>query len=124
MTLVEEILRAFLLSLGVSELLLNCSYLVKRNGLTLARKQHGELPPNLPHRNIKIKVIVMASFGLLFALVSLNSYFLHAYVKTLMVISLFLFMVYGISEALYYKYWKTTGFAIVTVIAFLIYFVV
>jgi hypothetical protein len=122
MTLVEEILRAFLVTLGVSELLLNCSYLVKRNGLSLARKQHGELPPNLPDFKIRVKVIMMLFFGFLFTIISLSSYFLHAYVKTPIVISLFLFMFYGVIEAFYYRYWKTTGFAIVTVIAFLIYF--
>ncbi|SFG83720.1 hypothetical protein [Sporolactobacillus nakayamae] len=104
MTLAEEILRAFLLVLGLTELSLNGSYLVKRNGLTLARKQHGELPPHLPDRNIRVKVVVMGAFGLVFAIVSLSSYFLHTYVKAPIVISMFLFMIYGIGEALYYKY--------------------
>jgi hypothetical protein len=122
MTLVEEILRAFLVTLGVSELLLNGSYLVKRNGLSLARKQHGELPPNLPDYKMRVKVIMMLFFGFLFTIASLSSYFLHAYVKTPIVISMFLFMIYGVIEAFYYRYWKTTGFALVTVIAFLIYF--
>ncbi|MET1247753.1 hypothetical protein ABWW58_03075 [Sporolactobacillus sp. STCC-11] len=103
---------------------LNGSYLVKRNGLSLARKQHGELPSYLPDRNIRVKVVVMGAFGLVFAIVSLSLYFFHTYVKLPIVISMFLFMIYGIGEAFYYKYWKTTGFAIVTVLAFLIYLLI
>lgn len=123
MTWIEEILRAFLLTFGVYEVISNSTYLLKVNGLDLARRQHGELPEHLPDYNIKLKVIIMLSFGLILSIVSLSSYFVHSYLKIPTILVLFLFMIYGIIEALYYKYWKTMGFAVVTVIFFLIFLI-
>ena len=52
MTWGQEIFRALLLTFGVTEIITNMSYLTRKNGLDLARKQHGELPPRLPSVNL------------------------------------------------------------------------
>lgn len=116
MTWGQEILRALLLTLGVTEIITNLLYLTKENGLELARKQHGELPGNLPNKKIKIKVICMLISGIALFASSFICYILHTYLHNLIMMTLILFSLYGIVEALYYRYWKTTGFALVTII--------
>lgn len=116
MTWGQTIFRALLLALGVSEIITNLTYLLKNNGLELARKQHGELPQNISNKKIKIKVICMLSFGFILFLSSLLCYILHTYLHDIILIALVLFSLYGIIEATYYKYWKTFGFALLTVI--------
>ena len=116
MTWKEEILRALLLAFGFYEMITNLTYLIKKDGLKLARKQHQELPKNASEKNIFIKVICMLSFGALFFMVSLFAYMMHTYLSMATLISLILFSVYAISEAVYYKYLNTMGFAAVTLI--------
>lgn len=115
MTWGQEILRAFLLAFGCIEILTNLTYLRKANGLKLARKQHGELPPNLPDKNIRIKVSLMLAFGVIFFGAALISYISHNYIKEIIVAGSVLFAADGIIEAICYKYWKTVGFSIVTI---------
>ncbi len=112
----QEILRAFFLAFGMMHILTNGSYLLREGGLETARKQHGELPKNLDNRKIKIKVMAMLITGILFFGSALISYLFHDYMRNLFVISASLFAVYAIIEALYYKYWKTYGFAFVSVV--------
>lgn len=116
MTWGQEIFRAFLLALGTMEIITNTTYLIKSNGLTLARKQHGELPPNLTNKKIKLKVLCMLFFGIALFTVSLLTYLLHKYLPGIILITTLLLSLYGISEALYYRYWKTFGFAAVTIL--------
>ncbi len=116
MTWGQEIFRAFLLALGTIEIITNASYLIKSDGLALARKQHGELPPNLSNKKIKRKVICMFSFGIAFFIVSLFTYVLRKYLPGIIFVTTLLFSLYGITEALYYRYWKTFGFAFVTIL--------
>lgn len=89
---------------------------MKPKGLDLARNQHGELPPKLPCKNIKLKVICMLISGIIFFLTALSSYIIHKYIPIIFLIPSILFCLYGIVEALYYRYWKTFGFASVTII--------
>jgi hypothetical protein len=116
MTLGQEILRAFLLTFGMTEIITNITYLTKENGLNLARKQHGELPQNISYKKIRLKVICMLSFGIVFFAVSLSTYILYKYFQNIILIISILFSIYGIIEALYYRYWKTFGFAFVTIL--------
>lgn len=118
MTWGQEILRALLLTLGATEIITNSIYLAKANGIELARKQHGELPPNLADKNIRIKVLCMLVSGIALFGSSLASFILHQYLHNAILISTLLFSIYGIIEALYYKYWKTIGFAILTILLF------
>lgn len=119
MTWIQEILRALLLSIGVFESITNLSFLSRENGLTFARKQHTELPKDISEKNIKIKVVLMLLFGIAFTLISVISYVMHGYLKYVTIGILALFAIYGISEAAYYKYWKTMGFASVTILLLL-----
>ena len=116
MTWGQEIFRVLLLNFGMFEIITNMSYLIKENGLDSARKQHGELPPQLPLAKIKVKVIFMLLFGVLFFITSLLTYILHKYIGFVLFMPSILFSFYGITEALYYKYWKTFGFAFVTIL--------
>lgn len=119
----HEIVRALLLALGTIEIITNTHHLLKKNGLQSARKQHGELPPNTSDRQIRTKVICMLSFGVIFFVASLLSYILHTYLQSVIFVSLSLFIIYGITEALYYRFWKTFGFASVTIVLFCIQFI-
>ena len=116
MTWGQEILRALLLAVGFTEITTNLLYLTRINGLELARKQHGELPKSITDKNIKIKVICMLTFGIVFFASSLLCFILHKYLYNIILVPLILFSIYGIIEALYYRYWKTTGFACVTIL--------
>lgn len=116
MTWGQEIFRAILLTFGFTEIITNSSYLIKQNGLSLARKQHGELPPKISNNKIRLKVICMLFFGIIFFVTSLSSYILRKYIPMTILVPSILFCLYGIIEALYYKYWKTFGFAFVTIL--------
>ncbi|ERK30211.1 hypothetical protein [Clostridium intestinale] len=121
MTWKEEIFRAFLLAFGSLQIITNLSYLLKNEGIELARRQHQELPSDTSNTKMKIKVICMFLVGVMFFAVSLISYLLHDFYEEAIFTSLIIFSIYALVEALYYKYWKTTGFAIVTLILLLIY---
>lgn len=116
MTWPQEILRALLLTFGITEIITNVSYLAKENGLDLSRKQHGELPAKISSKKIKVKVVCMLLFGIIFFISSFSTYILHKYISTIILIPSILFCIYGIIEALYYRYWKTTGFAFLTIL--------
>ena len=116
MTWGQEIFRALLLTFGVTEIITNMSYLTRKNGLDLARKQHGELPPRLPSVKIKLKVKFMLLFGIIFFVAALSSFILHKYIAAVILVPSILFCLYAIIEALYYRYWKTFGFAFVTIL--------
>lgn len=121
MTWKEEIFRAFLLAFGSLQIITNLRYLTKNDGVELARRQHQELPSDTSRTKMKIKVICMFLVGIMFFTVSLISYIFHSFYDTAIFISLVIFSIYALLEALYYKYWKTTGFAIVTLVLLIIY---
>jgi len=110
----QEIFRAFLLAFGAGQVIANLTYLIKKDGINSARLQHQELPINVSDKNMRIKVICMFLVGIMFSIVSLSSYISHSYSNQIMLGSLIIFSIYAMGEALYYKYWKTTGFAIVS----------
>lgn len=114
----EEILRALFLVLGSFEVITSLTYLIRKGGLNHARKQHSELPQNLPDNKIKIKVICMLISGMALFIVALVSYLLHSYISEAFVCTAGLFAIYGAVEAFYYRYWKTFGFWFVTLILF------
>ena len=116
MTWGQEILRALLLTFGAAEIITNFTYLTRKNGLVLARKQHGELPYNISNKKLKIKVICMLLSGIALFGSSLLCYILHKYLHNIILMTTILFSLYGLIEAFYYRYWKTTGFAFVTIL--------
>lgn len=116
MTWKQEIFRALLLAFGTGQIIANVTYLIKKNGIDLARNQHQELPEGVSDKRMKIKVICMLIAGIMFFIVASISYILHSYFNTIIFGSLIIFSIYAVAEALCYKYWKTFGFAIVSLI--------
>jgi hypothetical protein len=116
MTWGQEILKAFFLTLGATEIISNLIYLTRKNGLELARKQHGEVPSNISDKEIKIKVICMLLSGIALFGSSLFCYIFHKYLHNIILTASTLFFIYAIIEAFYYKYWKTFGFTFLTII--------
>ena len=117
----NEIFRAFFLTFGVTQLILNASYLIKIDGMESARKQHKELPKCVTDRQMQVKVMFMLVFGTAFFVTGLNSYFLKDVYDINFIVPLILFSVYAIAEAFYYKYWKTYGEAALTIILVIIF---
>lgn len=116
MTWKQEIFRALFLAFGTGEIIANLNYLIKKNGIDLARRQHQELPANASDKQMRIKVICMLSAGIMFFIESLISYITRSYSGVIIIGSLIAVAIYACVEALYYKYWKTAGFAIVSMI--------
>lgn len=119
-----EIYRAFFVAFGFTELCCNLMYLLKEKGLESARKQHRELPPEIPDSNIRIKTILMLFWGVIFLLVGLSAYILHQPLQNLFITCISVFAVYACIEAMYYRYRNTTGFAIISIILLIVYIVV
>lgn len=123
MSTLQEIIRALILTFGTTELITNGRYLVNDNGLYLARKQHGELPKDISDNKIRIKVICMLISGCAFFIVGLLCFLLHSYLGNAIRVVTTLFSLYAIVEASYYRYWKTAGFAAVTVVLLILSYV-
>lgn len=112
----QNILRIILLVFGVVQIVTNLLYIIKKNGIGLARKQHTELPKGISDRKMKVKVVCMLIFGVLFCLASVTAFIpAPAYLFSMLLI-LVLFSLYSFIEALCYKYWKVFGFAAATIV--------
>lgn len=116
----KEIYRAFFVALGSMEVLTNLRFLLKNNGIQLARKQHQEIPAGVSTKQMRMKVLMMFSFGAAFLIIGLYSYFSRTFPLPMYLVSLGLFSMYAISEAIYYKYLKTMGFALISILIFLL----
>lgn len=116
-----EIYRAFFVAFGAMEVFTNLCYLTKKDGLQLARKQHQELPKSITEHQIRLKVILMFLFGLTFLINGLFSYYTHTVNTISFKINLILFSLYAFTESMYYKYWKTIGFFIVSMILLILF---
>ena len=111
-----EIYRAFFVAFGMFEIISNLTFLSKKDGMNLARKQHQEIPKEVTKKQLKTKVMFMFIFGLLFFLIGMSSYILRNVNQTYYLLALILFATYAVGEALYYKYWKTFGFLTVSIL--------
>lgn len=116
-----EIFRLILFIFGIIEILTNGFYLVHKNGLIFARKQHGELPPDISIHKLRIKVICVFITGVAFFLVTGLSFLLNITLMIPLLIVMVAFVLYGLTEALYYRYWKTFGFATLTIVILITY---
>lgn len=114
-----EIYRSFFLAFGVFQVIANLNYLYLKNGIKLARKQHQEIPKAVTDKQMKTKVTLMFSFGIVFLFNGVFSFATHNLNQTYYEITLILFAVYALVEALYYKYWKTFGFSIISILLLL-----
>lgn len=118
-----EIFRAFFTAFGAFETISNASYLLLNNGMKLAKKQHGELPLNVTKKQLKIKVICMLTFGILFLAAGLSSYITHSFKYLVSLLILILFAVYASIEACYYKYWHTIGFSCLAIFVLILFLI-
>lgn len=124
MTWKEELFRAFFVAFGATEVFTNLKYILSADGIAMARKQHQELPPSTSDKGMRIKTFLMFSWGIVFLLAGLLSYFLHQPLNSIFFISLLVFAVYACIEAFVYKFSHTVGFAIISLVLFFIYFLV
>lgn len=116
MTWKSEIFRAFFVALGASETISNCIYLLKGNGMRLAAKQHQEIPPDLKENQLRVKVICMLVSGILFLTVGLYSYLTHSFPYPGAIAVMSAFTLYAVTEAAYYKYWRTICFSCLSIL--------
>lgn len=117
----SEIYRSLFVALGAMQCITNLIYLSNKNGLEFAKKQHQEIPPNVSSNQLKIKVIFMLLFGIIFLITGSYSFISRSINFYSILIPLSLFAIYATCEALYYKYWKTIGFSILTILLLLIF---
>lgn len=115
-----EIIRAFFVVFGFLQTIANTIYLTKKNGIELAKKQHRELPDTITDKQMKAKTICMFAFGILFFVISLFSYFTQTDDGLIFIIVSGIYMLYSLIEAVYYRFWKTTGAFIISLILLLI----
>ena len=120
MTWVFEIIRAFFVAFGAMQTISNFIYLLKSNGLELARKQHRELPDNTTNKQIKTKILCMFSFGILFLSTGLFSYLSYSYYEFGFIFILGAYTLYTLVEAIYYRFWRTFGAFIISAMLLLI----
>lgn len=111
-----EVYRSFFIAFGVFQVIANLNYLCLKNGIKLARKQHQEIPKTVTDKQMKIKVTLMFSFGIVFLSNGVFSFVTHNLNQTYYAITLISFAVYASVEALYYKYWRTFGFSIISIL--------
>ncbi len=120
MSWTHEIIRAFFVAFGALQSISNINYLLKKNGLELARKQHKELPNITTDKQIQVKMIGMFFFGILFLLTGLISYITRSYYELSFIILLGAYLLYTLMEAVYYRFWRTFGACIIAALLFLI----
>jgi hypothetical protein len=116
MSWTSQIIRAFFVAFGAMETISNSTYLLKQNGFELAKKQHKELPVNISNKQIKVKTLCMFLFGILFLITGLYSYITHSYYELSFIIVLSAYTLYALMEAVYYRFWRTFGAFIMSII--------
>ncbi|WP_040948257.1 hypothetical protein [Gorillibacterium massiliense] len=114
-----EIIRGFFVAFGALQTITNFIYLSRKKGLDLARNQHRELPDHTTRKQVRVKTICMFSFGILFWATGLFSYFTHSYYELSFIIVMGAYTLYAMIEALFYRYWRTFGTVIISVLLFL-----
>ncbi len=115
-----EFIRGFFVAFGALETIANFIYLSRKNGLDLAKKQHRELPDHTTKKQLRVKTICMFSFGILFLVTGLYSYFTLSYYELSFTIVMGAYTLYSLIEAVYYRYWRTFGAVIISVILLLV----
>ena len=116
-----EIYRAFFVAFGAIQTMSNLIYLLKKNGMEFAKKQHKELPDTATTKQLKAKAVCMLLFGMLFLATGLISSLTGSFSKSSFTIVLGLYAVYALAEAVYYKFWRTVGAFILSGVLFLVF---
>lgn len=116
-----EIYRAFFVAFGAMQTISNLTYLLKKNGIDIAKKQHKELPDTASPKQLKTKVICMLLFGILFLATGLISSFTRSFNSLSFAVVLGMYALYALVEAVYYKFWRTVGAFVISSILFIIF---
>lgn len=116
-----ELYRAVFVALGMMELISNSIYLIRKDGIQQARKQHKEIPPDVTDTQMRRKVIMMFLFGILFLIAGISSYIIHDINYAFSLGVLIALCIYSVAEALYYRFLNTFGFASVSLIVLILF---
>ncbi|MBG9979443.1 hypothetical protein [Facklamia lactis] len=120
--MISTILTLFFLGIGLFSIITNGFYSISSEGIRYARIQHKELPQDVTDLNIKIKVICMFISGLFLTLCGVSRMIGYSSHASISLITMSLFSVYSVFEALYYMYWRTFGFMSISIVLFLFIF--
>lgn len=119
-TLKYEFYRTFLIAFGAMQIITNSHYLIRKNGIEAARKQHRELPATSTNRQFRVKIICMLSFGILFFTTGIILAIIRSPYPIAITIALSAYTLYALIEALYYRSLKTWGAFILPVVLLVI----
>lgn len=100
------ILEVVFIVLGLFEIVSNAYHIAKSNVNAIgksARKQHQELPADIPDSHYCCKAVLMFIFGLLFFAAGVSVHFNSAYSSVLLRTVSICFGIYGVIQALIYK---------------------
>lgn len=114
-----EIYLAFFVAFGSMQTISNLIYLLKKNGIVIAKKQHKELPCTASPKQLKVKVICMLLFGILFFTIGLTSCFTRSFNSLSFAVVLGMYAIYALVEAVYYNFWRTVGAFVISSILFI-----
>ena len=102
------IFKIIIVIFGLIEIMTNGYYLFGKEKIMKAKLQHRELPEGITILQLKVKVMLMFLSGCLFLITGIASFFKEK--EYLLFLSLILFNLYALCEALYYRYWKYLAF--------------
>lgn len=112
----DQIFRCFFVAFGIAEIITNGNYLRLKDVMKLAIKQHGELPKGISDKKVKVKVCCMFISGIVFFIAGLSAFIMKEVKSSIFISVLSAFSLYALCEAFYYKYWKTAGFAMLSLL--------
>ncbi len=113
------IFKIIIIIFGLIEIITNGYYLFGSNKIMKAKLQHRELPEGITVFQLRLKVILMFLSSCLFFITGIATLFDKW--EYLLFLSLIIFNLYALCEALYYRYWRVFGFFMVTIFMTLIY---
>lgn len=96
----------FFCLIGIFEIISNLFHLskgsVEKIGLS-AKKQHGEIPDNLPLKHYFIKAVIMLILGIIYTIIGSLLIINNNYLTSITVSALSLLGIYGFIQALIYR---------------------
>ncbi len=116
-----ELYRTLLIAFGATQIITNSNYLIRKNGIEAAKKQHRELPATSTNRQFRVKIVCMLSFGILLFTTGIILTIIRSPYPISITIALSAYTLYALIEALYYRSWKTWGAFILPVVLLVIF---
>ncbi|MDH6364333.1 hypothetical protein M2139_001362 [Enterococcus sp. PF1-24] len=106
MTTIHEGFLIFFMIFGASQIIYGLIYLLKKNGLTLAKKHYQFLLPNATDKQIKNKIYTILLTGIAFFILAIQAYFSQQFPVVLATLVLVLFVLSAAVDAFRYKRWQ------------------